>query len=149
MKVPKETCHERQCMLSLQVKSQTTSQQDTDMIFFLKWLIYSRQVTHHSMLDFPICKMRIILPQALVLRIEDANTHGVRNHKPSIHSCPASYASPTPLRSHKTMNYEVSSDISCDTNRYNHSKREAWICKKPRSKENRITCKGNKLESSK
>ena len=82
MKVPKETCHERQCMLSLQVKSQTTNQQDTDMIFFLKWLIYSRQVTHHSMLDFPICKMRIILPQAFVLRIEDANTHGVRNHKP-------------------------------------------------------------------
>ena len=49
------------------------------------------QVTYHSMLDFPICKMGIILPQAFVFRIEGANTHGVcRVIKPSMHPFPAS-----------------------------------------------------------
>ena len=140
-------------MLSLQVKSQTTNQQFTDMFFspemahlLLLWKL--EQVTYHSMLDFPICKMGIILPQAFVLRIEGANTHGVCRViiNPQCILFLLHYAPPSPLRSHEKTNHEVSSDISCETNRCNHSKREAWMCKKLWNKEIRITCKGNQLE---
>lgn len=106
------------------------------------------KVTYHSMLNFPICKMGIILPQAFVFRIERANTHGVCRViiNPQCILFLLHYAPPSPLRSHKKTNHEVSSDISCETNRCNHSKRETWMYKKLWNKETRITCKGNQLE---
>ena len=84
-----------------------------------------KEETYHSMLDFPICKMGIILPQAFVLRIKGANTYGVCRVIINLQCILflLRYAPPSHLKSHETMNYEVSSDISCDTNRCNHSKR--------------------------
>lgn len=87
------------------------------------------QETYHSMLDFPICKMGIILPQAFVLRIKGANTYGVCRViiSPQCILFLLRHAPPSPLKSHETTNYEVSSDISCDTNRCNHSKRSVNV----------------------
>lgn len=137
MKVPKENC-----TMKDRVRYPFKSKAKQPINSLLTWFFFFfpemahlpllwkfGQETYHSMLDFPICKMGIILPQAFVLRIKGANTYGVCRViiSPQCILFLLRHAPPSPLKSHETTNYEVSSDISCDTNRCNHSKRSVNV----------------------